>query len=488
MTLRAAVALLVLSVGSASAPANVLPTWVVRHGQLTDPAVSTVSVPDGADLEQTIIDNCADGCILELAPGGTYTCGIIFGKEITDSDWKGTHSGVVDPTGPVVFRGVASAPATLQHPIGSPWPCLYQLKVEEEVRYEHLVIDSRRDEQTQGVIGDLCPDVDQDGLCDGPNHGTAAHGIWIRNSAGPGTAHIYGVTVRDAPAKCIQIQGVEDTTVEASRVEGCGCSVAGECPGLDGLARDASNTQSIIAGRGISMTGERVAVIHSVMRRPTRMAAQCINASDCALIGNNARSTAQICFTAIAPSGVNLISGNSATDCGMLTGEAPIGVGGGIGPRNDDQAGGPVTVSYNRIRTTNWRGWDYSGNLPLVFRALHNDVAGACQFGETTTVAASISDTLAGSEAIGNRIEASRCTTGLWVPNATLRIRDLTILGTPSVQGMRVLNSTIDARGVESDTDIVLDAEASGTLDGCTGAGAVVDNGSSVTGDCLGGP
>jgi len=470
-----------------SAEANVFPEWAVRRAHLADPAVPTVSVPDGADVGLALSDNCAGGCILEFAPGGTYTCGITVGGEIVDSDWRGTQTGVVNPTGPVVFRGDPDDKPTFFAPLDSPFPCFHVIDTNQFYRFEHLILRGRRAEQTNAALGVICDDVDENGICDeGSSTKTRAIGINVR-SISDSRLHVYGVEVYDFVHHCIDGNSVNQSGVEATVVDGCGCTLLGECPNID-VPQANIDPQRFVAGRGITLTGTEIAHIGNRVTRTARLGIQCSNVDRCAAIGNRVTTTGQTCQNALSPRGPQWLYGNSLTDCGMLTGLAAAGIGDGIAGRSTPaDSEGPIFTAYNRVRRTNSRGLEHSGDIPVVYRSLGNDVAGACQEPLVTRVSA-FTNRAAGSSSTRDRIDLGECDEGMELTdNGTFTIRNLQVTGAGGA-ALDVVNTQIDARNISHQADIVLDAASSGTLDGCTGAGAVVDNGSSVTGDCLGGP
>ena len=477
---------------AAPASANVIPSWVVRHSTLADPSVPTIEVETGADLSAVLAAECGAGCILELAPGGVYDCGISIGGSANTPAWLGTHAGDVDPSGEVVIRGDPSAPAQLNAVIGSPLPCIYQLPMTPRLRLEHLRIDGRRSEQTMSAIGQVCADSQPDGICDSGESDTLAYGFYSRHTGGQlARTHLYDVHVREVLGHCLNLTNALDTTIEASSADGCGCTRNEECVGLT-LPVSADSAQYYLPGRGISMNGRRVATIHSSVTRAGRMGVQCIgDASDCAIVGNRASLTAEPCFNAVSNSGTVLgrisIRGNFGRGCGGLTPFATPGQGPALATRSNGTSDtGPFDLHGNDVEAAWSFGAKHSGDTAVPIRSVGNRVGGnGCQDG-VTTVMYDVSNRASGSRIVGDTVSVGPCDTGVRLYGGTqARVRGLTVTGTASDAGLRVDDATVDLSGVTAES-VYFSASASGTANDCTGT--VGSDSESMTGDCFDAP
>lgn len=460
---------------------HVLPGQV-RCSSLPDPAATPVSVTTADDIQTEIAAACGAGpCILELA-AGTYT---------DENVMLGTGGASIG--GEVVIRAANPASKPLIRATVGTARGVFQIRnVTHRIRFEDLVLDGRRADQTDASMAAICTDTTPaDGVCDSgdPQNSAGVFGIDSRSTtAGTGTTCALRVDVIETVGDAFFLRDQINSSVEDSTVDGAGCDTT-TCPNLTVPADSALNS-ILTNGRGVNFVDSfEVMVVDATVNDVTKQGIQCYNSTDCYGIASTVTVAGSTGLTMLASSGsmtgntVNGVGSNWAQNSTTVSnGEGILFTDGGLATDFD------ASARDNAISNTWGNGIrsDLQAGTPPepVIKVARNTATTVCTGSTLTTNAGmSFGDSVDSYERIdteSNTVSGSSCASGFRVRNVLDYSGSGNVVsGSLAGDGFTYTASAIEESGLTTDRDVEIGATNTGILAGCTlNGGAVVNDAS----------
>lgn len=487
-----------LSGGKISGGSEGVDIWdrLIRCSTLPDPSEPEFTL-GAEDLHDFITANCASGCIVNVPPG-TYDDVRVTIGDATAAEFLRAGS-LSNATGTILIRGTDPAnPPVLRAVVGGITGVFWFQNLSALVRLEDVILDGRRSEQTVGAVYDVCDDVAEngglgDGQCDpGGQSFSHATGFSTRmTNLSDSRSCLLRVQVRETLTDAIFLRQARDSTVEASRVLGAGCTTD-LCPALV-IPADPVSDELTFVGRGVNFDSARgnVVAVGNRTKSVSKIGLQCISSVDCHIVGNVAIDSHTAGITAGNGSSGS-IRGNTILDTGLWEGTDPVfNVGQGIQWTDSDGISNGLTVIDGNF-ISNSLGPSImiavgigAGDNDAELIVSRNVSSGACNGGTRSSMAAielgDGSDSIASIWSIGNSVGDHDCDSAFRVQRATeYRARRNVVSGASTAPAVIYDDvPAIDETGLVVDEDIQIDAGSAGSISDCTlNEGAIVSDAS----------